>query len=188
MTSTHSPGDTFAPGTTTVTYTATDAASNTTTSSFTVTVTDAQAPSLTDMPGNITQSNDAGDCSAVVNWTAPNHSDNCSSVLSSTHDSGDTFAVGTTTVTYTATDPAGNTASASFTVTVEDDEDPAITAASNQTVECDGAGNSTDLNAWLASNGGATATDNCSEITWSHNYTECDGCLLYTSPSPRDPE
>ena len=39
---------------------------------------------------------------------------------------GDTFPVGTTTVTYTVTDLAGNTATSSFTVTVTDDEAPVI--------------------------------------------------------------
>src|SRR6185295_12697883 len=43
--------------------------------------------------------------------------------------------------------------------------------ASNLTVECDGAGNLASLNAWLASNGGASATDSCSAVTWSNNFT-----------------
>ena len=38
------------------------------------------------------------------------------------------------------------------------------------TVECDGAGNGTDLDAWLASNGGASATDACSGVTWSNDF------------------
>ncbi|MDG1674298.1 MAG: hypothetical protein P8H88_02530, partial [Flavobacteriales bacterium] len=42
--------------------------------------------------------------------------------------------------------------------------------ASDQTVECDGAGNMEDLNAWLDSNGGASATDNCSNFEWSNDY------------------
>ncbi|HBP45601.1 MAG TPA: hypothetical protein DD635_06830, partial [Flavobacteriales bacterium] len=43
-------------------------------------------------------------------------------------------------------------------------------AAADATVECDGAGNSGDLDAWLASNGGAMASDNCSGITWTNDY------------------
>ncbi len=48
-------------------------------------------------------------------------------VMSSTHEPGDVFPVGTTTVTYTATDGSGNTSTCSFDVTVTDDEDPTIT-------------------------------------------------------------
>ena len=42
--------------------------------------------------------------------------------------SGDTFPLGTTTVTMTATDRAGKTAAATFTITVVDTTPPAITA------------------------------------------------------------
>ncbi|WP_222845221.1 hypothetical protein, partial [Flavobacterium piscinae] len=37
-------------------------------------------------------------------------------------------------------------------------------------VECDGTGNESDIEAWLASNGGATATDNCSDVTWTNDF------------------
>jgi hypothetical protein len=42
--------------------------------------------------------------------------------------------------------------------------------AMDATVECDGAGNAADLDAWLASNGGASATDACSGVTWSNDF------------------
>ena len=48
--------------------------------------------------------------------------------------SGSTFAIGTTAVTVTATDGAGNTSSKTFTVTVRDTTPPAITAP-NLTIE-----------------------------------------------------
>ena len=206
FTSSHSSGDTFATGMTTVTYTATDAAGNQTTGSFTVTVSDDEdpalvgtpadiavnsdpstcgavvtwtAPTATDncgatvtgshasglpspwvkpidlhghgrrrqlrsgvlhgdrdrrrdpsisgMPADITQANDEGDCGAMVTWTAPTAADNCGvTTFTSSHNSGASFAVGSTTVTYTATDAAGNSTSASFTVTVTDNEGPSI--------------------------------------------------------------
>ncbi|MGB1574147.1 MAG: HYR domain-containing protein, partial [Flavobacteriales bacterium] len=127
FTSSHSPGATFSVGATTVTYTATDIHGNSSSASFTVTVTDDEAPAIAGMPADMTLSNDAGDCSAIASWTAPTSSDNCGvTSFTSTHDSGDSFAVGSTTVTYTAMDAAGNTTTASFTVTVTDDEDPAI--------------------------------------------------------------
>ena len=172
LTSTHNPGDLFSVGTTTVTYTSTDAANNTAAASFDVVVTDGEAPVFAPY-ADITVSTDAGVCEAVVNWTAPTVTDNCG-VTSSTPDiaSGSTFSLGTTTVTYTASDAAGNQSTLTFDVIVEDNESPAIaTAAADQTVECDGAGNSAALQAWLTSNAGAVATDNCSAVTWSNDFT-----------------
>jgi hypothetical protein len=49
--------------------------------------------------------------------------------------SGSTFLVGTTTVSCTATDPHGNSASESFTVTVTDLTPPTLTVPSNITTE-----------------------------------------------------
>ncbi len=72
------------------------------------------------MPSNINANTDSGLATAVVSWTAPTASDYSggSVTLTSTHNPGGTFSIGTTTVTYTATDPSGNEATASFTVTV----------------------------------------------------------------------
>lgn len=62
---------------------------------------------------------DPGENSAVVDWVEPFATDNCTVVsLTSTHNPGDSFPVGTTTVSYTATDQCGNTASCSFDITV----------------------------------------------------------------------
>ncbi len=116
-------GSTFPVGTTTVTCSATDRAGNTASGSFPVTVTDTTAPVISKLPANMapTATSAAG---AVANWTAPSATDNldgpvpvtCASATGLT--SGSTFPLGTTTVTCTATDKAGNTASGSFTVTV----------------------------------------------------------------------
>ena len=157
------PGATFGLGTTVVTFTATDASGNTTTSTFQVTITDDEAPSISGMPANITQTNDAGNCSAAVTWTAPTAADNCAvNTFTSDAAPGDTFPVGTTTVTYTATDGSGNTTTASFNVTVTDDEAPSISGMPANITQTNDAGN-------------------CSAaVTWT------EPCLLYTSPSPRD--
>ena len=128
----------FNVGTTTVTYTATDAANNSVTTSFTVTVVDNESPTIAGNPGDLSASNDAGNCSAAVSWTAPTADDNCGiATLTSTHSSGDTFPVGVTTVTYTATDIHGNVSTSSFDVDVDDTEDPVIPAMSDMTVSTD---------------------------------------------------
>src|SRR5690606_17918103 len=56
-----------------------------------------------------------------------------------------------------------------FDVTVEDDEDPTVTAnAEDLTVESDGEGNENEFDDWISDHGGAEASDNCSEVTWSY--------------------
>ncbi|RME97459.1 MAG: T9SS C-terminal target domain-containing protein, partial [Bacteroidetes bacterium] len=73
--------------------------------------------------------------------------------------------------TWTFTDRCGNTSSVSQTIEVDDTTAPVITApAMDETVECDGAGNLDELDAWLASNGGAEATDNCLGLRWINDF------------------
>jgi hypothetical protein len=128
-------GSFFPIGSTQVTCTATDAAGNTSSCSFTVTVNDTEAPTIT-CPANIAVDNDPGQCDAVVSYLAPTTGDNCPDAAAAcSPPSGSAFPVGTTTVTCTATDAADNTSSCSFTVTVGDTEAPTITCPADQTVE-----------------------------------------------------
>jgi HYR domain-containing protein len=114
-------GNIFPVGVTTVTYTATDAHGNSASATQTVTVTDGTPPAIT-APSNITVTAD-NTCTATVSLGTPVTSDNCGSV-STTATRSDAqplaapFAIGTTTVTYLATDTHGNTATATQTVTV----------------------------------------------------------------------
>ncbi len=127
--SSHNPGDFFPVGSTTVTYTGSDAAGNDATDcSFTVTVIDTEVPTFSNCPDPINLFNDAGDCGAIANWTPPTLGDNCpESTSDSNYDPGDFFPVGTTTVTYSGSDKAGNQAiDCSFTVSVTDTEKPQI--------------------------------------------------------------
>ncbi|OUU19976.1 MAG: hypothetical protein CBC13_11680, partial [Planctomycetia bacterium TMED53] len=121
----HINGGTYPLGVTTVTLTATDDYGNSSTSSFTITIVDSESPTISDMPTDFTQTNDAGACGAVVSWLEPSISDNCS-IASSGADisSGASLSTGMHTITYTATDGAGNASTSSFTVTILDDEDP----------------------------------------------------------------
>ncbi|MBL7811435.1 MAG: HYR domain-containing protein [Bacteroidetes bacterium] len=74
------------------------------------------------------------------------------------------YPVGTTTVTWTATDAAGNSSTCTQNVTVKDTEKPVITCPAAATVSCDADHTS-------ASTGVATATDNC---TTSPTITQSD--------------
>ncbi|MFN4255077.1 MAG: HYR domain-containing protein [Saprospiraceae bacterium] len=116
----------FEKGETTVTLSASDAAGNTaTTCSFTVTVSDNEAPDIT-CPMPVVVGTSGGLCSSTATWSTPTPTDNCpgASIQSVSHTSSSTFAKGTTTVTYTAVDAVGNTETCTFTVTVNDDDPP----------------------------------------------------------------
>jgi hypothetical protein len=150
-------GATFPVGVTTNTFRATDGASNSATCSWTVTVNDTQAPSWTGCPANITASTASNSCNAVVTWAAPTAADNCAVTSSSSSvASGSTFALGTTTVTYTAADAASNTGTCAFTVTVNDNVAP-IALCHSAVVVLDPLGNGS-LTAAGVDNG---STDNC---------------------------
>ncbi|WP_221405517.1 collagen-binding domain-containing protein [Roseivirga ehrenbergii] len=106
-------------GDNTVTLTVTDNNGNTSTKTATVTIVDNIAPVFTSAPTNKVYQAENGNCNLQAYWTVPVVSDNCNVTLTSTHNPGDVFPVGTTTVTYTATDAGGNSVSTSFNVTVQ---------------------------------------------------------------------
>ena len=126
VTGTHSPGELFAFGSTLVTYTASDFSGNTSTCSFNVIVEDDIPPVFTDCTPEVVVAAENNSCEAVVTWTIPTATDNCNVTLSSSHDPGDLFAIGTTEVTYTAEDSQGNLNICSFNVTVVDETGPTI--------------------------------------------------------------
>ncbi|WP_226742892.1 HYR domain-containing protein [Polaribacter gangjinensis] len=169
--SSHQPGDVFPVGTTTVTYTATDIHGNVITSSFTVTINDTEKPVVSGTPSNITQSNDAGLNGAVVTWTAPTVTDNCSvSTFVSSHQPGDFFPVGTTTVTYTATDIHGNVITSSFTVTINDTEKPVISGMPSNITQNNDLGACGATVTWTL----PTATDNSGIATFVSSHQSGD--------------
>lgn len=124
-------GTPFDLGTTTVTATAGDGNGNTSTCTFTVTVTDNQTPEIT-CPTVITQAAAAGLCTADISFNVT-ATDNCNAnpTLTGSHLSGATFSLGSTTVSYTANDGNGNTASCTFAVFISDNQLPTITCPAN---------------------------------------------------------
>ena len=112
------------------------------------------------LPVSIVAPNDPGSCSAVVNWIPPTLIDNCpGTTLNCTHNPGDVFVVGTTTVTYTAIDANNNSSTGSFTVTVQDTESPSVTCK-NATAYLDANGQASIVPADVYQSG----TDNCGTV------------------------
>ena len=89
--------------------------------------------------------------------------------------SGGVFPVGITTNTFRVTDGAGNTATCSMTVTVVDNQAPAVTCPPNRTV-------STDVGACVATvpTLNPTVSDNCgvTQVTWAMT-----GATVASSPA-----
>ena len=185
-----------ATGNTTVIFTVTDGCGNASTTEATFTIEDTTPPSVTTGPTDLLNL----DCDAINQeaaieaWLNNNGggvaADVCGGVTW-THDYivGDLSnlcgATGTVGVAFTITDDCGNAIVRNRNITIIDTTNPSIDIeASDETVECDGAGNIAELTAWLGSQGGAVASDACSSVTWTNDHNTV--CLLYTSPSPRD--
>ncbi len=168
-------------GEATVIFTATDSCGNTSTTSAIVKVEDTKAPVLTKEAQSVTVQCGANTKQALESWLA-NHAgaeatDSCG-IVTWSHDYDASklpvacSANDTVTVIFTASDSCGNEVTTTATFKIEDTTSPTLVrAAQNKTVECDGNGNKAELDAWLAIQGGATATDTCdANLTWSNDY------------------
>lgn len=158
-------GSFFSIGTTTVNATATDVAGNSASVSFNVVVVDNQPPAIT-APANVTVNANAGTTYATgVNLGTATATDNSLSGVSITNNAPTQFPLGQTVVTWTATDAAGNSTTATQIVTVLDGDAPTITAPATVTTV-------TNNNQAFATNvnlGTATATDNSGSVTITNN-------------------
>ena len=158
----------FPLGATIVTFSATDSASNPGTAQATVSIVDQTAPVLT-VPGNGTVA--AVDSSGTpatdptiqgfLSGATANDNVDGSLTASITHDAPAQFLLGTTIVTFSATDGANNPGTAQASVTIVDQTAPVVTVPGNVTVAAvDNTGTpSTDLTiqGFLS---GATTIDN----------------------------
>src|SRR5204862_416897 len=96
-----------------------------------VTVTDKQSPNITACAAPVNVDADVNACSAVVtNLGTPTVSDNCTLTPLSVNNNhpSNTFPIGTTVVTWTVTDAAGNSSICTQNVTAIDKQKPNITA------------------------------------------------------------
>jgi hypothetical protein len=123
------------------------------------------APVITNVPANIALNNNLGICGATATWTAPTVTDDQGCVTTTSNfNSGASFPVGVTTVTYTSTDAQGLVTTASFTVTVTDNELPTVTAPSNVTVNANSSCDATSVDL-----GTPTTADNCTVSSVTNN-------------------
>ena len=135
-------GDTFGIGTHTITASATDAHGNTASEQFTINVVDTTPPTLTPVASQTDQATSAAGAVATFAATATDLVDGTDPVVfkegNNVVHSGDTFSLGTHTITATATDAAGNTSSEQFTINVVDTTAPTLTPVANQTDQATG--------------------------------------------------
>ncbi len=108
----NAPSGGFPVGTTTVTWSATDTAGNTGTDTQSVTITDTTAPTVT-APADITTTD------TTPNLGTGTASDLVDGSITPTNNAPGTFPIGTTIVTWSATDTAGNTGTDTQSVTVQ---------------------------------------------------------------------
>ncbi len=167
-------GGLFPVGVTTVSFRATDAAGNTASCSFTVTVIDNQAPVIT-CPSNVTANTAPGLCTAVVTYGAISATDNCTApsiTLVSGLPSGSTFPLGVSTIVYRAMDGVGNSSTCSFTVTVLDIQPPTITCPANLSFQCSSLVPPFNIAT-------VTAADNCGSptVTWVSDVITNQTCV-----------
>ena len=135
--------DSFSFGSTTVTWTAVDTSGNISSDTQIVTIIDTTIPEII-APSDVTVEA-TGTSNTVVEIGQATIYD-IIQVESVTSDSPDTFPLGETVITWTATDSSGNSATATQTVTVVDTTVPSVTAPDSITIEASGAeGNLVDI-------------------------------------------
>ena len=153
------------------TFTATDACENTTVGVQTITVNFLPFMEFVSFPADYT-----AECDADHPLEMPEVNETCSIVtITEVTDTigGDCANEYTVTRTFTASDNCGNsTGPQTQTIQIVDTTAPVIEGAMDATVECDGAGNLAEYQAWLDNHAGATATDACSTSVWSHEEGE----------------
>jgi uncharacterized repeat protein (TIGR01451 family) len=163
----------FPTGTTIITYTATNSAGLSSTGTQRVTVTEDPAiPPTVTAPADVSVNTGPGatSCSAQVGDAtlgSATANDNCPGVTVARTGvpAGNNFPVGNTTVTYTATDASGNTATDTQIVTVVDNTPPTITAPADSSANAD-ANCQAAVPDYRPS---TTAADNCGNVTLSQS-------------------
>jgi len=186
-------GAEFPVGLTIVIWTVTDASGNTVTCSSKVTINDTQVPTITCPTANATQFvNDPDQCSKTIlsGILDPAFADNCPGA-GITHNyvtapnpwtlAGATFPVGSTIVTWTVVDKAGNSAVCSITVVVTDTQVPEFV---NCPVTMVMVGNDVDQCSAKVNWAIPVAEDNCDIQSITQTGGPVNGTVIPVSPNP----
>lgn len=160
----------FPVGTTTVDVTASNGVLPNATCSFTVTVTDTQAPDITCLSGTQMRGTNLGNCTYTVSGSEfnPTVNENCTGfTLTNNFNNTNTLAgavlpTGTTTVIWTITDGALLSDMCTVTIQVTDDDSPSITCPMNLLVSCPADVPAPYISLTEFTNAGGTVGDNCS--------------------------
>ena len=161
----------FQAGNNTVTIRAKDDSGNIGICNFSVNVQDQTAPSIT-CPMAVTVFPLIGSCLATATWATPTPTDNCPGAIavSSTFPSGFSFPGGTTVVTYSAQDIAGNIGTCTFNVLVSDTQFP-VAKCKNITVPLIPSGVGVGTVTITPAQIDNASTDNCGYLYVSGNIT-----------------
>ena len=128
-------GSLFPFGTTLLEFSVDDSHNNSALCELEITVLDTIPPIISDCPSNLTFPTSTSNCEGQAFWAIPNGFDLCGPVvLTSTHNPGDLFPIGTTIVKYYATDNSGNSDSCSFTIDIIDLSPPALNTISTKSI------------------------------------------------------
>ncbi len=125
----------FALGTTSVSFSASDAAGNASSCASSITVQDTTAPTLSCPAASTVEC--TGNGGAEFSPAGASASDVCTSATVS-NAAGGFFAVGTHSLAYSAADQAGNGAQCSSSLTVQDTTAPSLSCPAASTIECTG--------------------------------------------------
>ncbi|MBK6929520.1 MAG: hypothetical protein IPH12_01150 [Saprospirales bacterium] len=163
-------------GTITREHKVTDDCGNTKTCNQTITVDDNTMPTIT-CPDNVTVECEDEVPACPASFAAfdalpgASASDNCDDNLTYACTTGPLTGGacgGTITREHKVTDDCGNTKTCNQTITVDDNTDPYWTLMpEDQTVECDGAGNLSELVSWLS---GFQAADDCGSVMVTNDF------------------
>ncbi len=182
-----------ASGSTSVTFTATDACGFSSTTVANITIIDTEIPTIWNQAQDITVDceNPATSLAQFIdNRGGANASDNCSTIdnspTSAPNSSWSATSLGyvpgcgnsgTETYLFTVTDACGNTATTTASYSTIDDVSPEINPTSTSVFETCGEGNDQqNLEAWINNVANAMTQDGCGNATWSgYTWTTSDG-------------
>ena len=140
---------------------------------------DRTAPVLTSARDTVVDCDGAGNTAAFAQWIAlhgrATATDDCGMITWDTMTISRTLLCAVTRIDsmlFIVMDDCGNADTTQANFIIRDITPPVITPANDTAIDCSVPGG---ISGWLAINGGATATEECSSVTWSNNYGSAPG-------------